>query len=93
MKEKPLKEIIESTSQKEKVESLLSEVIEQLALRYGESLLDQVDVKEITRRRIEEMQVDEVETLVLSVMKHELQAVINLGALIGAVIGTINVFI
>ena len=93
MKEKPLREIIESTSQKEKVESLLSEVIEHLALRYGESLLDQVDVKEITRRRIEEMQVDEVETLVLSVMKHELQAVINLGALIGAVIGTINVFI
>ena len=93
MKEKPLKEIIESTSQKEKVESVLSEVIEHLALRYGESLLDQVDVKEITRRRIEEMQVDEVETLVLSVMKHELQAVINLGALIGAVIGTINVFI
>ena len=39
------------------------------------------------------MDVRELEDLVLSVMKNELQAVINLGALIGAVIGTVNIFI
>ena len=35
----------------------------------------------------------ELEALVLSVMKQELQAVINLGALIGAVIGILNIFL
>ena len=39
------------------------------------------------------MKMDEVEALVLSVMKQELQAVINLGALIGALIGIFNIFI
>lgn len=33
-----------------------------------------------------------MEELVLSVMKKELQTIINLGALIGAVIGTVNIF-
>ena len=31
--------------------------------------------------------------MVLSVMKNELQAIVNLGALIGAVIGIVNIFI
>ena len=35
----------------------------------------------------------ELEDIVLSVMKNELRAVVNLGALIGAIIGVINVFI
>ena len=52
-----------------------------------------MDIREITRQRIEEMKVDEVEHLVLSVMKKELQAVINLGAVIGAVIGVVNIFV
>lgn len=39
------------------------------------------------------MDVRELEDLVISVMKNELQAVVNLGAVIGAVIGIINTFI
>ena len=91
MGDQPLRELIASGGKKDRIQSLLAEMMEQAAVRHGESLLDQINVKEITRQRIEEMQVDEVEKLVLSVMKHELQAVINLGALIGAVIGTINI--
>ena len=91
--EKSLYEILHFDEDRQKIESLLSDMIEQLALRYGNTLLDQVDVKEITRQKIEEMKVDEVEHLVLSIMKKELQAVINLGALIGAFIGIINIFI
>ena len=64
-----------------------------MAVRYADTLLDQVDIKEITRQRIEEMKVNEVEALVMTVMKHELRAVINLGALIGAVIGIVNIFL
>ena len=39
------------------------------------------------------MDARELEDLVLSVMKNELQAIVNLGAVIGAVIGVINIFI
>ena len=35
----------------------------------------------------------QLEELVMSVMKRELQAVINLGAFLGAVIGVINILI
>ena len=40
-----------------------------------------------------EMDVRELEELVLSVMKNELQTVVNLGAVIGAIIGAVNIFI
>ena len=39
------------------------------------------------------MSVEEVEELVMSVMKHELNAVISLGALIGVVIGLLNIIV
>jgi uncharacterized membrane protein YheB (UPF0754 family) len=39
------------------------------------------------------MDVLEVEELVLSIMKKELNSVVNLGAVIGFVIGIINIFI
>ena len=93
MGEKPIKELFRSPEERGKAEFLLSDLIEHAALRYSDTLLDQVDIREITRQRIEEMKVDEVEHLVLSVMKKELQAVINLGAVIGAVIGVVNIFV
>ena len=42
---------------------------------------------------MDSMKVPELEALLMSVMKQELQAVINLGALIGAVIGAVNILI
>jgi uncharacterized membrane protein YheB (UPF0754 family) len=39
------------------------------------------------------MKVEELEALVMSVMKHELGMIVNLGALIGFVLGLVNVFI
>lgn len=91
--EKPFGEIIRSGGDEEDVKELLTDVIGHVAVRYADTLLDQVDIKEITRQRIEEMKVNEVEALVMAVMKHELRAVINLGALIGAVIGIVNIFL
>ena len=64
-----------------------------IAKKHGPELLEQIDIRGIVRERIEEMEVEELEELTMSVMKQELQAVINLGALIGAVIGIVNVFL
>ena len=49
-----------------------------------------IDIAAVVEDKINRMDVREFEKLVLSVMKKELQAVVNLGALIGFVIGLIN---
>ena len=57
------------------------------------SVLGTLDVQGVVEDKINAMDARELEDLVLSVMKNELQAIVNLGALIGAVIGIVNVFI
>ena len=57
------------------------------------SIMKDIDIEGIVTNRIDSMSVPELEALLMSVMKQELQAVINLGALIGAVIGAVNIFI
>lgn len=59
----------------------------------AEGLLVQMNVSKIVEDKINEMDVAEVEELVLSIMKNELNSVVNLGAVIGFIIGIINVFI
>lgn len=51
------------------------------------------NVSGLVEDKINEMNVEELEDMVLSVMKNELQMVINLGAVIGAIIGILNIFI
>lgn len=53
-------------------------------------ILSTIDISRIIRERINEMDVDESERIILSVMNKELRAIIWLGALLGCVIGTIN---
>lgn len=40
--------------------------------------------------KINEMKVEELEKMVLTVMKKELDAIVNLGALIGGILGVLN---
>lgn len=53
-------------------------------------ILTTIDISRIIRDRINEMDVDESERIILSVMNKELRAIVWLGALLGCVIGTIN---
>lgn len=55
--------------------------------------LQQINLSKIVEDKINEMEVAELEKLVLSIMKKELNAVVNLGAVIGFVIGIIHVFL
>ena len=52
-----------------------------------------IDVRGIVEAKINDMEVRELEDLVMSVMKNELQTIVNLGAGIGAIIGVVNIFI
>lgn len=57
------------------------------------SVLKDIDIAGIVEEKINGMSFDELETLVFSVMKKELDTIVNLGALIGFVIGSINVLL
>lgn len=57
------------------------------------AILDTLRLSEIVESRINAMDVAEVEELMLSIMKKELGAIVNLGALIGFLLGLVNVAI
>lgn len=56
-------------------------------------ILDSIDISKIVRERINEMDVNETEKLIFQVMDKELKAIVWLGALLGLVMGSINILI
>lgn len=56
----------------------------------GKEMVQQLDIPKMVEDRVNAMDVMELEELVMSVMKKELNAIVNLGALIGFVMGLLN---
>lgn len=56
-------------------------------------ILESIDISKIVRNRINEMDVNETEKLIFQVMNKELKAIVWLGALLGLVMGGINLLI
>ena len=75
------------------IRRMLTNAVDRLIDDNAASLVGCIDVRGIVEAKINEMDVRELEELVLSVMKNELQTVVNLGAVIGAIIGAVNIFI
>ena len=73
---------------KDGVSSLLKKVMPSLSKTLSENL----DIAKLIEDKMNAMDVMELERLVLSVMKKELDTIVNLGALIGAVLGAVNIF-
>lgn len=59
--------------------------------KFATPIVEQFHISDIVEQKVNEMPVEDLEQLVLSVMKHELQMVVNLGALIGLVLGVLNI--
>lgn len=57
------------------------------------SIFQSLDIGTIAQQTIERMNNDEIEHLVLSTMNTELRAIVNLGALIGLILGLFNMLI
>ena len=53
-------------------------------------ILSTIDISRIIRDRINEMDIEEGERILLEVMDKELRAIVWLGALLGGIIGTVN---
>ena len=56
-------------------------------------ILQDIDISTIIEQRINDMDMDEAEAIILDVMKKELRAIVWLGALLGGILGTINALI
>ena len=77
----------------DQLQQALNQAYDVLVSENIEKFLGQFDIAATVQKKIQEMDVAELEKLVLSVMKKELDVIVNLGALIGFVIGILNVFI
>lgn len=54
-------------------------------------MLESIDIKKIVEDRINEMDIQETEQLTYGVISHELRAIVLLGALLGGIIGLVNI--
>lgn len=77
----------------DQIEAVVEKLYDTLMETQAQKLIANLDISDIVERKINEMNVGELEDLVMTIMKQELQTVINLGAVIGAVIGIVNIFI
>ena len=75
---------------KEKIGQLVEEIYVKFVGEKSGQLVQQFHVSNVVEEKVNQMDVLEVENILMSIMKKELHAVINLGALIGFVIGLLN---
>lgn len=68
-------------------------IYETVITDYIGKMMNSLNLSKVVEDRINSMAVEEVEELVLSIMKNELGTIVNLGAIIGFVLGLINVAI
>ena len=54
------------------------------------SFIGSIDIAGIIEEKINEMNVDDLEDMVLTIMKKELNTIVNLGALVGGLLGILN---
>jgi uncharacterized membrane protein YheB (UPF0754 family) len=75
------------------VASAVGKIYDQVISDAISRLLDNIDIAGIVEKKLNDMDIKDLEKLVLSVMKKELNSIVNLGALIGFVLGIIMIFI
>ena len=91
LSDKPLGELAEGFGvDRQRVKEAVGSASDRFIVQFAASFTERTDIGGIVREKIEEMDVVQLEELIMSVMKRELQAVISLGALLGAVIGALN---
>lgn len=78
---------------KEKCEKIISAAYDKIVSKAIDGLLKDLDISAVVEAKINAMDMHELEALCMSVMKKELNAVVNLGAVIGFLLGIINIFI
>ena len=89
---RPLHELL-SFADEAQIRSIIEKAYENLVEGISKKLSDFIDVSAVVRSKVEQMDARELEDLCMNVMRRELSAVINLGGLIGFILGTIELLI
>ena len=80
-------------SREEKIGMVVEAVYEKFVSEEAGRFAEQFHIAEVVEEKVNQMDVLEVENILMSIMKKELHTVINLGALIGFVIGLLNLLL
>ena len=75
---------------KEKIAAFASSVYEKYIITKVTDFIGGFDIAGTVAQKVNEMDMAELEKLFMTVMKRELSAIVNLGALLGAIVGVIN---
>lgn len=76
---------------RETIREKVQEIYRSCIGKFAGTIVKQFHVADMVENKIKEMDVIELENLVMSVMKHELGMIVNLGALIGFILGILNI--
>lgn len=92
--QKPVSSLISKDDAKlHKLEDAIVDLYRKVVTTKLPAILESVDIKAIVRNRVANMDVLEMERMILDICNKELRAVVWLGAVLGALIGCINIFI
>ena len=89
---RPLHDIMDYTD-KEQIERIITVAYEKLIGAIGKKFNEFLDIASVVEKKVDGMNPKELEELTMMVMKKELSAVINLGAIIGLVLGLFNLIL
>lgn len=90
----PMRELFANReTQVEQVKNLVESAYRNIITERLPQILQALDISKIIENRINELDIDEAEKIVLEVMSKELNAIVWLGALLGLIMGTVNCFI
>ena len=92
LENKNLPDLVNEDIQK-RISGKVMEIYDEFVEKKGTEIAKGFDVCTVVEEKINAMDVRELESLILSVMKHELGMVVTLGALIGFVLGLLNLLI
>lgn len=90
--DRPLHDLMSYTSE-EQIRTVIGAIYEKLMLGIGGRFNEMLDISSAVEEKVAAMSVQEMEDLCMKVMKKELNTIINLGALIGFVLGIFNLAI
>lgn len=89
---KHIKELV-SIDNTEAISTVIGEIYDKMLDKEIADIVNAFDICAIVEKKVNDMDVSELEKMIMSVMKNELGAVINLGALIGFILGLFNLFV
>ena len=91
---RPVKDLLAGQEAKlADAENTMVSIYKTIITEHLPKILESIDISAIVRERINEMDMDETEKLILQVMNKELRSIVWLGALLGTLMGCVNIFI